>query len=163
MAQAPTEVVLEAGVPSCFIRGEGPSPALSPPPPCERRSSNSGAQVAPRPWGIILSVSHEEREIPPPRAPGQHTPPPAEGADARSPGVIRGRGPFSPRAGAQGSRGDALQPAAPRLRRWAGARAPSEGMKAEPSVPPRGPCVPLPSPPTASFLPRPFSLAVVVV
>lgn len=78
MAQAPTEVVLEVEVTSCLTGGEGPSPALSPPPPCEGRSSNSGAQVAPRPWGINLSLSHEETEIPPPCAPGQHTPTPPQ-------------------------------------------------------------------------------------
>lgn len=103
----PLRLFWKRGFPSCFIGGEGPSPALSPPPPCERRSSNSGAQVAPRPWGIILSVSHEEREIPPPRAPGQHTPPPAEGADAHSltPWSHTGTGTLQPKSRSSGVKG----------------------------------------------------------
>lgn len=142
MAQAPTEVVLEVEVTSCLTGGEGPSPALSPPPPCEGRSSNSGAQVAPRPWGINLSLSHEETEIPPPCAPGQHTPTPPQphrGHRCLFPNPLESDRDGDPSAQEPelGSQGDALQPAVLRPRRQVGA--PSEGTKAEPSVLPGGP------------------------
>lgn len=52
MAQAPTEVVLEVEVPSCLTGGEGPSPALSPPPPCE-----GGPQIQEPRWLPAPGVS----------------------------------------------------------------------------------------------------------
>ena len=166
MAQAPTEVVLEVGVPSCFTGGEGPSPALSPPPPCEGRSSNSGAQVAPRPWGINLSLSHEETKIPPPCAPGQHTPTPpnpTEGADARSltPWSQTGTGTLQPKSRSSGVKGRRPSAGCPQATETGGGSIRRDKSRA--FCPSRGPRVPSPSPPTTSFLPRPLSLAVVAV
>lgn len=147
MAQAPTEVVLEAGFPLTSIGGGGTQPRPLPTPhPVRGGPQNSGAQVAPRP-GVSSCLCPMKKEIPPPSCPRPaHHPLPAQMPIPLTPWSHTGTGTPSAQEPGSGVKGDALQPAAPKLRRWAGARAPSEGT--EPSIP-QGPCVPSPSPPTA--------------
>ena len=151
MAQAPTEVVLEVGVPSCFTGGERPSPPPNPPLPAP---------------GVSTCLCPMRKQIPPPCAPGQHTPTPpnpTEGADARSlnPWSQTGTGTLQPKSRSSGVKGRRPSAGCPQATETGGGSIRRDKSRA--FCPSRGPRVPSPSPPTTSFLPRLLSLAVVAV
>ena len=166
MAQAPTEVVLEVEVPSCLTGGEGPSPALSPPPPCE-----GGPQIQEPRWlpapGVSTCLCPMRKQrfllLAPRASTHQPHPNPTEGTDACSltPWSQTGTGTLQPKSRSSGVKGRRPSASCPQAVETGGGSIRRDKSRA--FCPSRGPHVPSPSPPTTSFLPRPLSLAAVAV
>ena len=145
----PTEAVLEAGVPSCFIGGEG-DPA--PPSPHPMRG---GPHIQERRWlhapGVSTCLSQEERDSSS-SAPGPARP--TEGADAHSltPWSRTGTGTLQPKSEGLGVKRRRPSAGHPQATETGGGSI--QGTRAEP-LSRLGPRVP-PAPPSPSFLPRRF-------